>query len=77
MGQRAGLDQLLVAEAFRHRGIGTALLDFAHRRAQGRGCSVLRCALPLASAARDFLENAGLQPGGEWFVKRVSNQPPP
>lgn len=75
MGQRARLDQLLVAEAFRHRGIGTALLDFAQRRAQGRGCTVLRCALPMASPARHFLEKAGLHPGGEWFVKHLSDQP--
>jgi GNAT superfamily N-acetyltransferase len=77
MGQRAGLDQLLVAEAFRRRGIGTALLDFAQRRAQGRACSLLCCALPVASPARCFFEKAGLQRGGEWFVKQVSNQPAP
>jgi GNAT superfamily N-acetyltransferase len=77
MGQRAGLDQLLVAEAFRRRGIGTALLDFAQRRAQGRGCSALCCALPVASPARHLLEKAGLEPGGEWFVKRMSDQPAP
>jgi GNAT superfamily N-acetyltransferase len=74
MGQRAGLDQLLVAEAFRQRGIGTALLDFAQRRAQGRGCTVLCYALPMASAARHFLEKGGLRPGGEWFVKHLSDQ---
>jgi len=73
VGQRARLDQLLVAEAFRCRGIGTTLLEFAQRRAQGRGCTVLRCALPMASAARHFLEKAGLQPGGEWFVRDLSN----
>jgi GNAT superfamily N-acetyltransferase len=74
MGQRAGIDQLLVAEAFRRRGIGTALLEFAQRRAQGRGCTELRCALPMASPARRFLDKTGLQPGGEWFVKDLSNQ---
>ena len=74
MGQRAGLDQLLVAKAFRRRGIGTALLDFAQRRAQGRGCSALCCALPSAAAAHHFLEKAGLQPGGKWLVKVLSDR---
>jgi GNAT superfamily N-acetyltransferase len=74
MGQRAGLDQLLVAEAFRRRGIGTALLEFAQRRAQGRGCRLLYCALSRASAARRFLTKAGLQPGGDWLLKELSNQ---
>jgi GNAT superfamily N-acetyltransferase len=75
MGQRAGLDQLLVADAFRRRGIGAALLEFAQRRARGRGCTALSCALPMASAGRGFLTKAGLQPVGEWFVKDLPNQP--
>ena len=74
IAQRAGLDQLLVADAFRRRGIGAALLEFAQRRARGRGCTALYCALPMASAARRFLAKAGLQPGGEWFVKDLSSQ---
>jgi GNAT superfamily N-acetyltransferase len=75
MGQRAGLDQLLVAGAFRRRGIGAALLEFAQRRAQGRGCTALHCALPMESAGRRFLTKAGLHPVGEWFIKDLSNQP--
>ena len=74
MGQRAGLDQLLVADAFRRRGIGAALLEFAQCRARGRGCTALYCALPMASAGRGFLTKAGLQPVGEWFVTDLSNQ---
>lgn len=71
-GPRAGLNQLVVADSFRHRGIGAALLDFAARRARKRGCMMLSCALPAAGASlRELFAKTGLEPGGEWFVKRL------
>ncbi len=72
VGQRAALKQLLVADAFRRRGIGTALLAFAQARAQNRGCATLCCAVPAASPARAFLAQAGLEPAGECFIKTIA-----
>ena len=69
---QAHLDQLVVAEAFRRRGIGSALLAFAQRRARQRGCGMLACALTAAAApGAQFLTRAGLQPAGEWFVRKL------
>lgn len=68
----ARLDQLLVADPFRRRGIGSALLAFAQRRARQRGCGTFSCALPAAdSPPRQLLEKAGLQPAGDWFVQQL------
>jgi GNAT superfamily N-acetyltransferase len=62
---RAQLDELVVSEAFRRRGIGSALLAFAQRRARQRGCAVCSCALPEAAAAiQPFFEKAGFQAVG-------------
>jgi len=70
---QARLDQLVVAAAFRRRGIGSALLAFARHRARRRGCADLSCALLSGSApARQFLEKAGLELTGEWFVQRLN-----
>jgi len=66
----ARLDQLLVAEALRRRGIGSALLSFAQRRARRRGCASMGCLLPPnATAAHGLLRKAGLQSVGEWFCR--------
>lgn len=69
----AMLDQLVVAPAARRRGIGSALLAFAERRAQQRGCITFTSILPpLADAAAPaFLEKAGLARGSARFVKQL------
>jgi GNAT superfamily N-acetyltransferase len=68
-GPAAALDRLVVAEAFRGKGIGRALLAFAQRRARKRGCATFSCALPAAARnRRRFLERSGLAAHGEWFV---------
>jgi len=65
---QAQLAQVLVAPDLRRRGIGSALLAFVRQRARKRGCGTLCCAVGMPeSAARGFLEQAGLQPVGEWF----------
>lgn len=68
----ARLEQLLVAEAARRRGIGSALLSFAQRRAHRRGCGSLSCAVPPGSpVASAFLRKAGLQSNGEWVCQEL------
>lgn len=67
---RAGLEQLLVAEPFRRRGVASALLAFARERARRRGCTALYCVVPITNdSARQFLEQAGLTRCGESFVE--------
>ena len=69
---RARLDQLVVAEPFRRRGIGAALLAFAQTRARRRGCGTLCCwRAPDHDAADLFLERAGLRAMGTWFVQEL------
>ncbi len=70
----AAIERLLVAEPFQRQGIGTALLEFARRRAQRRGCTALRCAPngPVLSGARSFLEKTGMRVGGQWFAQDLS-----
>lgn len=66
-GALAHLDQLLVADAHRRRGVGSALLQFARRRAERRGCDRLTCTLPAQSALAPFLGRHGLvASGGQW-----------
>ncbi|MFQ5666658.1 MAG: GNAT family N-acetyltransferase [Candidatus Binatia bacterium] len=69
----ARLEQLVVATPFRRRGIGTALVAFAQRRARQRGCARLSCPLPgtASPAARLFLRKCGLHPVGEWFAQQL------
>ena len=63
---RAQLDQLVVAQSFRRRGIGSALLAFAQGRAQRRGCATLSCTMETRGASH-FLERAGLRATGTSF----------
>ena len=72
----ARLDQLVVADGFRRRGIGSALVAFAQRRARQRGCAVLACTLPAAAdaAAREFLRKAGLTVSGEHFIQPLRDE---
>jgi len=59
-GQRAQLDQLLVAPGCRRRGIGSALLSFARQRAAKRGCDELSCVLGSKDGeAAAFLQAVG------------------
>jgi GNAT superfamily N-acetyltransferase len=69
---RARLDQLVVADPFRRRGIGAALLTWVQERARRRGCMLLSCTPPRPPGpAREFLHKAGLRPMGEYFVKEL------
>jgi GNAT superfamily N-acetyltransferase len=65
------LDQLVVVPRVRGRGIGSALLAFAERRARQRGCDALATPVPhdATPGVRDFLARRGLAPDGEHFVK--------
>ena len=65
----ARLDQLLVAEAFQHRGIASALLAAMERRAHRRGCSHMACALVAGAgpSGRGLLQKHGFRPAGERF----------
>ncbi len=66
---RAHLDQLLVAASSRRQGVGTALLDFARRRARRRGCAFLACHLRQADPQTEaFLDRTGLQRDGETLL---------
>jgi GNAT superfamily N-acetyltransferase len=67
-GPRARLDQLLVAEEFRRRGVGSALLAFVAVRARKRGCSTFSCTVP-ATSPRAFLEAAGFRAMGSEFCQ--------
>jgi ribosomal protein S18 acetylase RimI-like enzyme len=64
---RAQLSQLVVADGFRRRGVGSALLAFARRRASQRGCISLSCVPPETARAQSFLEKAGLRTVGHCF----------
>lgn len=70
---QARLDQLVVAGSLRRRGIGSALLEFAQKRARRRGCATLVCGVRAAgSPVRFLLHKGGLQPAGEWFRLTLS-----
>ncbi len=67
-GPAARVDQLVVAERYRRRGIGSGLLAFAQTRARKRGCATFRCALPGKVPTCPFLETAGMRSKGDWFA---------
>lgn len=67
-GPAARVDQLVVAENFRRRGIGASLLAFAQARARKRGCATLRYAVAGEAPTCPFLEAAGLRSKGDWFA---------
>ena len=70
------LDQLVVVPACQRRGIGSALLAFAERRARQRGCSTFTSLVPHATngGVRTFLERSGLAPRGVQFLKPLRAQ---
>jgi mycolipenoyl-CoA---2-(long-chain-fatty acyl)-trehalose mycolipenoyltransferase / long-chain-acyl-CoA---trehalose acyltransferase len=71
---QARLDHLVVAEPFRRRGIGSALLAFAQQRARKRGCGTFSCALSAANpTGHAFLQHAGLQSAGNWFAQALQS----
>ena len=67
---QAWVNDLVVTESERGRGIGTALMDEAEELARGRGC--FRMSLETSAwreATHRFYENAGWIDKGTWFVK--------
>ncbi len=72
---RARLDQLVVADSFRRRGVASALLGFAQERARRRGCTTLCCGLdPAGPAARPWLEASGFRVTGQWYVRTLQSE---
>ena len=68
----AVLDQLVIAAPTRRRGIGSALLAFAEKRARQRGCAAFSCVVPDGDAAAcAFLDKAALARTGQRFVKSL------
>jgi len=67
------LDQLVVAPAYRRRGIGSALLAFVERRARQRGCDTFTMVVPHTTntTARAFVEKGGLAASGATFVRQL------
>lgn len=59
----ARLELLLVRPVVRRRGVGTALLALAMRRAERRGCARMECACPDVGAA-DFFARQGWRATG-------------
>src|SRR5262249_44393274 len=65
----ARLEDLLVAERMRRRGVATALLEAAEETAAAAGASVLGFSVALSNAApRRLYERSGYTPGGDPFV---------
>jgi GNAT superfamily N-acetyltransferase len=67
------LDQLVVVPAYRRRGIGSALLALAERRARQRGCDTFALVVPhpADAVARALLEKGGLAARGAAFVRQL------
>lgn len=73
LAPRARIEQLLVEERFRRRGVGTALFALVRERAIRRGCGTLDCSVPPRSAlAAAFLEKVGLRQDGQLFAADLS-----
>jgi GNAT superfamily N-acetyltransferase len=71
---QARVNDLVVTDRARGRGVGRALLARAEERARRRGC--FRLALVTATWRRDtiaFYERQGWQNYGEWFVKPLTD----
>ncbi len=67
---QAWVNDLVVTESLRSRGLGWALLERAEELARGRGC--FRMSLETAgwrSEAHAFYERSGWTDNGKWFVK--------
>ncbi|MGH7821269.1 MAG: GNAT family N-acetyltransferase [Candidatus Binatia bacterium] len=73
-GQRATLEQLVVAPERRGAGIGTRLLEFVLRRAAKRGARMFE-AKPADEAAARFLDRAGFRSNGTCYARLVSEGP--
>ncbi|HEX4146219.1 MAG TPA: GNAT family N-acetyltransferase [Pirellulales bacterium] len=66
------IDQLAVAERFRRRGVGRALMDQAERYAAGHGCTELRLGVLISNtAARQFYAAVDFEPVLERWRKRL------
>ena len=74
----ARLEQLLVVEPFRRRGIGRMLLRFGEQRARKRGCGAIVCeaAAAASGATHRFFEQAGFRPtGASWRQSLHAREP--
>lgn len=65
---RAQVERLIVTIPSRGHGVGSALFEFARRRAIRRGCGTLVCSIPADTGAAIFLEKVGLRREGQRFV---------
>jgi ribosomal protein S18 acetylase RimI-like enzyme len=69
---RGQIERLIVAEPYRRRRIGSALFEFARRRAIRRGCGTLTCSVPANDArAAGFLDGLGLRRDGQSLVAEL------
>lgn len=61
-GQVASMQELVVTEEFRGRGVGQALVDFVKKKANERHCNGLEVATDLwQGGAKSFYERCGLR----------------
>jgi GNAT superfamily N-acetyltransferase len=71
-GRVACIDLFLVAEGYRHQGMGTDLLDQAIRRASNLGCKRMEISLPDARDERhEFFEESGFARSNDGLYVRT------
>jgi GNAT superfamily N-acetyltransferase len=71
-GRVACIDLFLVAEGYRHQGMGTDLLDQALRRAANLGCKRMEISLPDARDGRhEFFEQSEFSRGSDGLFVRT------
>jgi ribosomal protein S18 acetylase RimI-like enzyme len=70
-GQRATLEELVVAAERRRAGVGRRLLDFVIARARRRGARSFE-ARPVDEAAARFLERTGFRPSGPRYARPLT-----
>jgi GNAT superfamily N-acetyltransferase len=66
------VEDLIVADKARGRGIGTALMRDLARITKARGCSKLELSVSATNTARIFYERLGLGRKGDWLPYTIS-----